>query len=304
MRVIKFMKQYKHILYYDLTSSKRNAVMVARLSSLCDKLTHLTVTDDYPENVCHHAFDDCDVLVTGVFDNYEKLLSSNTRIRHICMLASDVSDFSKLRLVERGISLTSGDGYSSDAVAELSVAAMILLLRGVFPFNTSFIKRECGGEIAGSTLGIVGAGRIGNAVAWRAASLGMKIVYFSRRLTLARCEQATRVSLPELFSLSDVVSIHLPLIESTQGLIDFSALQNAKERLVITCPSKLQVFRSGALEMAAASRKIAMWLDDSPSINELDSLMQSGVSLVHSSSIGAQTNEAQVRLMEKILAAL
>jgi len=106
-----------------------------------------------------------------------------------------------------------------------------------------------GMDFPGATLGIVGLGKIGRAVAQRAKAFGMKIVYSGRQATseFSETEGAERLSLPDLLSASDFVSLHCPLTAQTRGLIDESALRRMKPTAVLVNTARGAIVQTDAL---------------------------------------------------------
>ena len=117
-----------------------------------------------------------------------------------------------------------------------------------------------GGDIHGATLGIVGFGRIGQAVARRAAGFGMTVLYSTRTAAPAEIEAALgtqRVDLDELLERSDIVSLHCPLVPETRGLIDAAALARMKPTAVLVNTSRGPVIDQVALAVALRTGAIA-----------------------------------------------
>ena len=117
-----------------------------------------------------------------------------------------------------------------------------------------------GGDIHGATLGIVGFGRIGQAVARRAAGFGMTVLYSTRTRAPAAVEAALgvrRVDLDELLAVSDIVSLHCPLVPETRGLIDAAALARMKPTAVLVNTSRGPVIDQAALAVALRTGAIA-----------------------------------------------
>jgi lactate dehydrogenase-like 2-hydroxyacid dehydrogenase len=110
-----------------------------------------------------------------------------------------------------------------------------------------------GEDVHGATLGIVGFGRIGQAVARRAAGFGMTVLYSSRSRVSAAVETslgATYVGLYELLERSDFVSLHVALAEDTRGLIDAAALARMKHTAVLVNTARGPVVDPAALAAA------------------------------------------------------
>lgn len=116
-----------------------------------------------------------------------------------------------------------------------------------------------GREVGGATLGIVGMGRIGRAVARRGAGFGMRLLYHNRRRDeAAEAELGARyVTLEELLATSDAVSLHTPLTEATHHLIDAAALARMKATAILVNTARGAVVDEAAL--VAALRDGTLW---------------------------------------------
>jgi D-3-phosphoglycerate dehydrogenase len=138
---------------------------------------------------------------------------------------------------ERGISVVHTPAASTEAVADLTVGLMIAVLRGILAGDAAvrggdFLearRRLVGPELNDLTLGIVGLGRIGRAVARRCRhGFGMRIIYNDIVQIGLLDFVATSVSKEQLYREADVVSLHVPLTEETKGLINEAALSTFK----------------------------------------------------------------------------
>jgi glyoxylate reductase len=117
-----------------------------------------------------------------------------------------------------------------------------------------------GSDVHGATLGIVGFGRIGQAVARRAAGFGMTVLYSSRSRASEATETAlgaTYVGLYELLERSDIVTLHVTLADDTRGLIDGAALARMKRTAVLVNTARGPVVDSVALAAALREGVIA-----------------------------------------------
>lgn len=172
-------------------------------------------------------------------------------------------------LAERGIMTFNTPGANANAVKELVIAGMLLAARNLWPAarftaelseaNGEFgptvekAKKEYAGfELPGRTLGVIGLGAIGVLVANAAASLGMKVLGYDPALTVSRAwqlssavEQAT--SLDEVFSRSDLVTAHVPLVDATRGLINSEQIAKMKPGATL-----LNFARAGIVDDQAA----------------------------------------------------
>src|SRR5690606_5864177 len=135
----------------------------------------------------------------------------------------------------RGIVVTHTPGVLTDATADLAFALLMAVARRIpdadlYVRNGRFRRWETdlllGMELRGKTLGIVGMGRIGQAMARRALGFGMRVVYFNRRPvnpTTERILGARRASFDELLATSDVISLHCALNADSYHLFDADA---------------------------------------------------------------------------------
>ena len=133
----------------------------------------------------------------------------------------------------RGVQVCNAAGLNADAVAEHVMALLLCHYKNICPFNqfmhtggSAPLPDYHGGELAGRTLGLVGLGHIGRAVAARAQAFGLRLLGWSYRPI--QVPGVTPVSLPQLFTESDIVSLHVPLTDDTRQLIDAAALAQMK----------------------------------------------------------------------------
>src|SRR5580704_17374087 len=142
---------------------------------------------------------------------------------------------------ERGVQVVH-TGYTSSPTIELTWALILGSARNLVAESTSLRgggwQQSVGDDLAGRTLGVLGLGNVGGAVAQIGSAFGMKVIAWSQNLTAERAAEmgATRVSKDELFRAADVVSIHLVLRGRTRGLVGASELAHMRPtaRLVNT----------------------------------------------------------------------
>ncbi len=207
---------------------------------------------------------------------------------------------------ERGIKVVNTPQMSTTAVAELVMALMLNLARGVHLANESVKrglwekKRFHGFELKGKTLGVVGLGRIGKAVAERAKAFEMKIMIYDvivdeeavKRIGAVRVERVE-----DLLRQSDIVTIHVPLLPETRHMFGEHLLSEMKEGSYLINASRGEVVDTNALLAALKSGRLAGAALDvfehepptDPSELELVKLPNTIVT----PHIGAQTAEAQ-----------
>jgi D-3-phosphoglycerate dehydrogenase len=190
------------------------------------------------------------------------------------------------------------------AVAELTLGLMLALVRELPRADRGmkagqWDKKELEGlELHGKTLGIVGMGNIGSAVARRAAAFGMSILGYD---TLIEAETITErgaepVGLPELYRRADFISLHLPLNDQTRGMLDGQAFASMKRGACLICAARGGVINETALLASLESGQVAgaaldVFAEEPPGLTALVAHPR----VVATPHIGAQTAEAQVR---------
>lgn len=168
----------------------------------------------------------------------------------------------------RGIPLSNTPGVLTDATADLAWALLFAVARRVVESDGVMRRGEwagwgplqfIGGDITGRTLGIIGAGRIGTAMALKSRGFGMTVLYTGNRRNdvLEDTLGAQKVPLEELLSASDFVSVHVPLTESTRHVIDRSALKRMKKNAYIINTARGPVIDETALVEALREGAIA-----------------------------------------------
>ncbi|MBB3051811.1 lactate dehydrogenase-like 2-hydroxyacid dehydrogenase [Prauserella isguenensis] len=172
-------------------------------------------------------------------------------------------------LAERGVTVTNTPGVLTDATADIAFGLLLSvtrrlgegerLLRAGTPwsFHLGFML---GSGLQGKTLGIVGLGQIGRAMAERARAFGMSIVYTGRRRAPAEVESAldaTYLPQDELLATADVVSLHCPLTPETRHLIDADALAAMKPTAFLVNTTRGPVVDEAALAAALREGTIA-----------------------------------------------
>jgi D-3-phosphoglycerate dehydrogenase len=165
-----------------------------------------------------------------------ELLDAAPRLAVVARAGVGVDTIDVSAATEAGIVVLNTPGANTLAAAELTFALLLALARRIPDAAASTRggewdrRRFVGIELAGKTLGVVGLGRIGGAVAVRAAAFGMRVIGWDPYVSAARAETfgATLVSLDELLSESDVVTLHVPLTGQTSGMIDAAKLARMK----------------------------------------------------------------------------
>jgi lactate dehydrogenase-like 2-hydroxyacid dehydrogenase len=169
----------------------------------------------------------------------------------------------------RGVPVGNTPGALTETTADLAWALLMAAARRVAEgdryvragrWRTWGPQLLLGGDVHGATLGIVGFGRIGQAVARRAAGFGMTVLYWGRSRAEPRMEQelaATWADLDELLGRSDFVTLHVSLNDETRHLIDAAALAQMKPSAVLVNTARGPVVDQVALAAALRDGTIA-----------------------------------------------
>jgi glyoxylate reductase len=214
---------------------------------------------------------DAHALVTLLTDTVDRqVLTGSPALRLVANVAVGYDNIDLAAAREAGVLVTNTPGVLTDATADLAMALLLCCARrlteadrmvrdGNFPAWT-LLQEPMGLDVTGRTLGIVGLGRIGAAVARRARhGFGMPILYTSRREQPAEAAglDAQRVELDELLARSDYVSLHTPLTPDTHHLIDERALRLMKPTAVLINTGRGPLVDEAALARALASGRLA-----------------------------------------------
>ncbi len=168
---------------------------------------------------------------------------------------------------EKGITVTNTPGVLTDATADIAFGLLLAAARHFITGDK--ITREgkfigwdpmllLGKPVAGKTIGIIGAGRIGSAMAERAAGFGMKILYYSRtqKPELEKKLNARKVGLKSLLKQSDFVSLHCPLTPKTYHLLGETELKQMKSSAVLINTARGEVVDEKALARALRRKEV------------------------------------------------
>ena len=171
-------------------------------------------------------------------------------------------------LSRRGVAVTNTPGVLSDATADLTFALILATRRRVVEGDARVRAGEWTGswadgflaeELTGSTLGIVGLGRIGQAVARRARGFELRVLYAAR--TRAETDLGEYRELDALLAESDVVSIHAPLTPETRGLIDAQRLALLRDGACFVNTARGEIVDEAALVAELVSGRLCAGLD-------------------------------------------
>ena len=247
-------------------------------------------------------------LVTDPVD--AELLAACPDLKAIANMAVGTDNIDLDAAAERGIPVGNTPDVLTDATADLAFALLLALARRI-PEGAAQVREgrwrtwepagDLGADLAGATLGIVGRGRIGDAVARRAEGFGMDVLASSRR---------SGVPLEELLERADFVSLHCPLTPATRHLVDTEALARMKPTAYLINTARGGVVDQTALRLALIAGEIAgaaLDVTDPEPLPADDPLLEAPNLLVvpHVGSATVRTRERMAEMaVENLLAAL
>jgi glyoxylate reductase len=207
---------------------------------------------------------ECQGLVCLLTDRIDRaLLDSLPKLEFVSSMSAGVDHVDVAALSERGIPLGHTPGVLVDTTADATFALLLSAARRVVEADR-YIRQGhwrndnawspeffTGKDVSGATLGIIGLGEIGQAVARRAASFGMRVLAYNR--TAAEVEGVENVSLDELLLRSDFVSLHVPLNAGTRHLINADRIAMMKPGAVLVNTARGGIVDETALAKALAS---------------------------------------------------
>ncbi|MCW8883711.1 MAG: phosphoglycerate dehydrogenase [Motiliproteus sp.] len=230
-------------------------------------------------------------------------------VKAIARAGAGVNNVPLDRASEQGIVVFNAPGANANAVKELVLAGLLLGSRDIYqgmqfvgtlepqdgldPLLEKEKKRFAGTELRGKTLGVVGLGNIGSLVANMGLSLGMNVAGFDPAISV---EAAWRLSsqvqkmdnLVSLFSKCDYISLHLPAIEATKGLINDNLLANTKKGCVLLNFARGEIVDKQAILKALDDEILHRYVCDFPANETLGN-----PKILQMPHIGASTAEAE-----------
>ncbi len=307
-----------------MSKPKLSVVVTRRLpemveTRLCELFDVRLREDDTPmtRGELANAIKDADVLVPTVTDDIDSALiaQAGDRLKLIANYGAGVDHIDVATARQRGVLVSNTPGVLTDDTADMTMALMLAVLRRI-PDGIKVMQEGTwdgwaptaflGGRVGGRRLGILGMGRIGQAVACRAAAFGMQVHYHNRRRLRTEIEEELQAtyweSLDQMVARMDVISVNCPATPSTFHLMNARRLKLMKPEAVIVNTSRGEVIDENALtRMLRAGEIMGAGLDVyergaqiNPRLRELDN----AVLLPH---MGSATHEGRIEMGEKVI---
>ncbi|MCX6769722.1 MAG: hydroxyacid dehydrogenase [Candidatus Micrarchaeota archaeon] len=252
------------------------------------------------------ALKDAEVLVVRSATKVtEELLTHAPKLRIVARAGVGLDNVDAEACARRKIKVMNTPGASSNSVAELALGMMFAFSRRIPRADSGmkakkWLKKELTGtELMDKTLGLVGFGRIGTMLAMKAKALGMRVIYYDTHH--AESIIAKGVDLDELLASSDFISLHVPLLPSTQNMINAAAISKMKKNAFIINTARGGLIDEEALADALSQGRIAGAALDvyshEPYIGPLCGLEN----IILTPHIAGSTKEAQVRIGQELV---
>lgn len=206
---------------------------------------------------------DAEILVLANMPLSAEVIDAAEKLKYISVAFTGYDHIDLDKCKEKGIQVSNAAGYSTNSVAELTFGLIIALLRNVVPLEKKL--REGGTkqgyrqiDLKGKTVGVLGTGDIGSAVAELALAFGCRVIAYNRSEKPALIDKGVAYqSLDEVLQASDIVTIHMPLTADTKGLIDASKLALMKSSAFLINTAVGPIVDNAALAEALHNGTIA-----------------------------------------------
>ena len=246
---------------------------LSRLSSAGE----LTIYDYTQPSEVADKIKDSDVVVLNKIKLNESNLKNAKNLKLICVTATGYDNIDTSYCASRGIQVSNIIGYSTNSVAQVTVATVLELATHMREYNKYVVSGEYTSngvanrvspvfnELYGKTWGIIGLGNIGKRVAMIAEAFGCKVIAFKR--TPNNDYECT--DLETLCKRSDIISIHTPLTEKTRGLIGKPQLDIMKNNVILYNAARGAVTDEEAVSEAILNKQIGAFGCDVYSVEPL-----------------------------------
>ena len=207
------------------------------------KLGDVTVYDRTDAKDIHSRIGNADIVITNKTPLSKEAIESAPNIKYIGVLATGYNVVDTKAAKEKGIPVCNIPTYGTDAVAQFAFALLLEIAHHV-QHHSDAVKQgrwaHCPDfcfwdypliELAGKTMGLIGYGRIGQAVGRIARAFGMQVIAYDSYQDPK--QQDVYVSLDELLNRSDVISLHCPLFEQTKGIINKDSIAKMKDGVIL-----------------------------------------------------------------------
>ncbi len=272
-----------------------------------------TVYDRTPADKVVARIGDAEAVITHKVKFTADVLAKVPSVKYIGVLSTGYDVIDTKAAKERGIVVTNVPGYSTNSVAQMVFALLLEACLHVGHHSDTVHDGKWSRspdfaywdypliEIHGKTLGLVGFGQIGQAVAAIGQAFGMTVLVHNR--TVKKEFESDRLrfaSLEDVLAKSDIVSLHVPLVDSNKGMINADAIQSMKDGAILINTARGPLVVEADVAVALASGKLAAYCADVASIEPLpaDSPLRTAKNAILTPHIAWAPREARLRLMD------
>lgn len=241
----------------------------------------ITVYDRTAPEEAAARIGDAEIVLINKTPVTAELLDACPSVRLICVLATGYNVVDCCAAKERGVVVCNVPAYGTNAVAQFTFALLLELChqagvhsqavhRGDWSrcpdFCFWYTKQT---ELVGKTIGIIGFGRIGQAVGKIAKAFGMNVLAYNRSISESGKSIARYVSLDELLKQSDIISLHCPMTPETDKLINRQSIGKMKDGAMLLNTARGGLIDEEALALALATGKISGYAADVVSVEPI-----------------------------------
>ena len=264
------------------------------------------------ENEVLRRIADSEIVIANKSKVTRRVIDACPNIRFIAVQATGYDPIDYVYAREKGIPVSNVPAYGTDSVAQFAIS-LLLEICGHAGHHDQAVHQgkwaQCGDwcfwdypmiELSGKTMGIIGFGRIGQAVGRIASALGMKVLAYNRSRSESGAKIAQYVELEELLASSDVISLHCPAFPETVGIINKNSIAKMKDGVILINNSRGALVVEQDLADALNSGKVAAAAVDvvsSEPISEANPLLSAKNCLI-TPHISWAPRESRQRIMD------
>lgn len=283
----------------------KNDKALSVLRKFTEDLVFNTTGKPLSEDALIPLLKDCDGYIAGLDEITEKVIAASPGLKVISRYGAGYDRVDTEAAKRYGIKVTNTPGVNAQAVGELAFGLILAAARKI-PYLSSETRkgawvRSTGIELKGKTLGIVGLGAIGKVVAACAQGFGMKVLAYDPYINVSYCSshEIDAVSFEELTSRSNVVSLHLPLLDSTYHMMNAEAIGRLPDGAILVNASRGGIIDEDAAYEALKSGKLSgLGLDAFEKEPPGDSRLFEFDNVIATPHTGAHTREATEHMAE------
>ena len=233
-----------------------------------EALGETTIYDRTPVELVEERIGDAEIVITNKTPIDKEIFEKRQNIKYVGVLATGYNVVDVNTAAEKGIPVCNIPTYGTTAVAQMVFALLLEICHHVGTHSEAVKMGEWSNnvdwcfwkypliELAGKTMGIVGFGRIGKAVGRLAKAFGMNVLAYDEYESEEGKAIADYVTLDELYTKSDVISLHCPLFPATTGMICKESIAKMKDGVILINTSRGPLINEADLAEALQSKKV------------------------------------------------